>query len=185
MPIDRFLFDLLGVSRIDGDYQVAVGTDQADDINRTSPYSWYYEGRGGGDTLTGDRYDTVGYASSPEAVRVDLSSVGPDGYLDIVAGGDAWGDRVSAAFSRVVGSEFGDLLTGDGRDNVLAGLGGDDGLVGGRGDDTLVGGLGADSLDGGTGDDRLLGGIGDDILRAGIGNDRLEGGLDNERRRGQ
>jgi Ca2+-binding RTX toxin-like protein len=131
------LFDLLGVSRIDDDYTVAVGTDQAGDINRTSPYSWYYEGRGGGDTLTGDRYDTVGYASSPEAVRVDLSSVGPDGYLDLVAGGDAWGDRVSAAFSRVVGSEFGDHLTGDGRDNVLAGLDGDDGLVGGRGNDTL------------------------------------------------
>ena len=58
MPIDRFLFDLLGVGEINGVYNVAIGTDRAEEIRIDSPSRWYVEGHGGGDTLIGDIYMT-------------------------------------------------------------------------------------------------------------------------------
>jgi hypothetical protein len=44
MPIDRFLFDLLGVGEINGVYDVAIGTDRAEEIRIDSPFRWYVEG---------------------------------------------------------------------------------------------------------------------------------------------
>lgn len=53
----------------------------------------------------------------------------------------------------------GELILGDGQDNILDGTAGSDTLIGGRGNDTL---------NGGAGDDQLIGGAGDDIYVIGL-----------------
>jgi Ca2+-binding RTX toxin-like protein len=65
----------------------------------------------------------------------------------------------------IIGSDYGDTLTGDDAANVLSGGAGDDTLVGGAGNDTLIGGAGDDTLIGGTGSDTLAGGIGSDAFK--------------------
>ncbi|WP_439596284.1 right-handed parallel beta-helix repeat-containing protein [Falsiroseomonas sp.] len=95
------------------------------------------EGGAGADGLTGgEGFDLASYASSDAAVRVDLSTQSGEG-------GHAEGDNLQD-IEAVLGSAFGDTLTGDAADNLL---------MGGAGDDTLVGGAGADTLDGGEGYD--------------------------------
>jgi Ca2+-binding RTX toxin-like protein len=56
----------------------------------------------------------------------------------------------------LVGTMFGDSLTGDGNANVLAGGAGNDVLDGGASNDTLAGGAGVDTVKGGGGDDLIL-----------------------------
>ncbi len=120
------------------------------------------EGGAGADYLSGGfDGDTVSYAGSNARVIVRLS-------FNEVSGGHAEGDRISG-FHNIVGSEYGDALTGDYKDNVIKG---------GDGADTLHGGVGygADTLIGGDGDDRLDGDDGDDWLEGGAGADTLIGG---------
>lgn len=97
----------------------------------------------------------------------------------------------------ITGTAFaarGQILAGDGGDDLVAGEGGDDQIGGRAGDDTLQGGAGrddlhgaegADSLSGGDGPDTLYGGSdgdtlngddGDDLLFGQIGDDSLDGG---------
>ncbi len=103
------------------------------------------EGRAGADVLSGlGGRDTVSYAASATAVRVDLRIQGGAGALGLqsaTTNGDAAGDRL-LGFEDITGSNFNDVLTGDGDANRL---------TGGAGNDTLVGGGGADTLDGGAG----------------------------------
>ncbi|QDB99292.1 tandem-95 repeat protein [Mesorhizobium sp. 8] len=97
------------------------------------------------DTLNGGSgTDTASYESSLAGVTVDLNLVG----TAQISGGDASGDNLTA-IENLIGSQFADILTGDGGNNVLAGLGGDDKLIGGAGNDTLIGGPGQDTLTGG------------------------------------
>ncbi|OYU34569.1 calcium-binding protein [Novosphingobium sp. PASSN1] len=56
----------------------------------------------------------------------------------------------------VLGSGFGDKITGNRLANLLKGMAGDDLLDGGGGNDTLDGGAGTDRLDGGAGDDTYV-----------------------------
>ena len=80
-------------------------------------------GGAGDDFLDGrDGRDTVVYYDAPGAVLVDLAASMADGH-----GHDTLVDVES-----VVGSRFGDVLRGDGRDNWLTGREGDD-LLDGRG----------------------------------------------------
>jgi len=144
--------------------------------------------------------DTARYVGSSAAVTIDLSSGAAQ------SGGDAAGD-VLTGIENVVGTRFGDTITGDAGGNRLAGLDGDDTLRGGGGDDVLLGdggndllygddgvdaiaggegndqlwgGAGNDQLDGGEGNDTLWGEAGDDTLTAGLGNDTLDGGDGND-----
>jgi uncharacterized repeat protein (TIGR01451 family) len=82
----------------------------------------------------------------------------------------------------LVGTGFGDRITGlEGRDLLRGGEGpdclwggtGDDVVDGDGGDDQLWGGDGRDRLEGGVGDDRLIGGRKADQLSGGPGNDQL------------
>jgi len=73
----------------------------------------------------------------------------------------------------VLGSENGDVITGDNLDNTLNGIGGNDRLDGGSGNDTLLGGGGNDTLIGGAGNDFLQGGGGNDITDGGAGIDTV------------
>ena len=115
----------------------------------------FAEGGAGDDGIhLGEGIDTASYEHSPASdgslgVTVDLSV--KTGILGIVRpeGGDAGGDALSKV-ENLIGSAFGDTLTGDdGGDhdgvNVLRGLAGDDTLEGGGGNDILEGGAGADT----------------------------------------
>ena len=128
------------------------------------------EGGPGRDTLdggaNGNAGDTISYARSAEAVRVNLGKM-------TVSGGDAEGDVIQNV-ENIIGSAGDDWLRGDANDNRLTGLAGDDTLIGGGGgNDTLSGGAGDDALNGGEGDDTLIGGAGADLLTGGPGGDTL------------
>jgi Ca2+-binding RTX toxin-like protein len=110
------------------------------------PGADYYDGGAG--------IDRVVYAAAPTGLRVDLVTPAK-------STGIAFGDRL-LRIEEVVGSRFGDTLSGNGAGNRLFGVnghdrligrGGADALFGGRGNDTLMGEAGADTLDGGTGFD--------------------------------
>jgi serralysin len=110
-------------------------------------------GAGSADTLSGgDGMDEVHYTGSFEGVTVDLN-LNAEGFQS-ASGGDAEGDALTG-FESAVGSDFGDVLTGDGNRNVLLGKGGDDNIDGGAGNDVIRGGIGADTLTGGEGIDQL------------------------------
>jgi Ca2+-binding RTX toxin-like protein len=135
-------------------------------------------GHGGNDTLTGGRgpdslnggagNDTASYAGSPVGVRVDL-------YYGSGTGGDAEGDTLTG-IENLTGSDFKDILLGNGGANILTGGAGNDVLWARGGDDTLYGEAGNDYLVGHSGNDTLDGGIGDDTLAGGSGADTLDGG---------
>ena len=67
--------------------------------------------------------------------------------LDTASGGTAQGDQLNG-IENILGSGFGDTLTGDTAANVLRGASGNDILNGGGGGDTLRGGQGDDTLTG-------------------------------------
>jgi Ca2+-binding RTX toxin-like protein len=73
----------------------------------------------------------------------------------------------------VVGSAYGDSITGNGGPNMLDGGNGDDHLFGLGGNDRLFGGNGNDTLDGGSGNDTLVGGQGMDTIIGGAGSDTV------------
>ena len=128
------------------------------------------EGGPGADTLSGGfpngGVDTITYARSAAAVRVNLDKATAEG-------GEADGD-VIMHIENIVGSPWADWLRGDSNDNELTGGAGDDTLIGGGGGrDTLSGGAGDDTLNGGAGDDMLIGGPGADTITGGPGADTL------------
>ncbi len=114
-------------------------------------------GLAGADTLDGGAgTDTADYSDSSTAVTVNLAT-------GTGSGGDAQGDTL-VSVENLDGSDYDDILTGDGNDNTLDGRAGDDTLTGGAGDDRLRGRDGDDTLDGGAGADDLDGDGGNDIL---------------------
>ena len=134
---------------------VLVGNDDANQL----------EGGAGADRLEGGvGSDWASYAGSNEGVTVDLAQ-------GTSTGGHAEGD-VIIDMENVSGSDYSDVLRGDGNANSLSGEGGDDRLWGAGGDDILAGGDGDDWLFGSAGADRLEGGAGHDVLtyeRSGAG----------------
>lgn len=110
-------------------------------------------GGAGADTLIGGAgEDTLQYVGSSAGVTVDLNENGAG--FQSASGGDAQGDTISE-FENVYGSDFDDVLIGNGEDNVLFGYGGRDIIHGGAGNDVVRGGADADILTGGTGVDWL------------------------------
>ena len=106
-------------------------------------------GGAGDDVLNGGTgIDTAEYSSAGAAVTVDLRKTA--GQNTGAAGVDTL-----VSIENLVGSAFGDTLTGTGGDNRLEGRAGDDTLTGGWGDDVLLGGSGNDFLDGGSGTDSV------------------------------
>ena len=141
-------------------------------------------GGAGADTLVGGSgRDTLDYSwSVDEGVTVNLAT-------GAASGGHAEGDTVSG-FEDVIGSQYADVISGDGGANELTGGGGDDRLTGNAGNDrlmgdadndTLIGNTGNDTLWGGRGNDTLWGGNDDDRLIGGAGADRLTGGAGDDR----
>lgn len=96
-------------------------------------------GGAGADALNGGAgTDTASYADSASGVTVFLEASQQAANV----GGEAQGDTLSGV-ENLIGSAFGDRLTGDAGTNVLQG---------GAGEDTLEGRGGADVLDGGNAD---------------------------------
>lgn len=158
------------------------------------------EGGGGADTLTGGPgEDTANYTGSAMGVTVRLHAMQ-------AMGGDAEGDRfvgtetntyivlnedekevemteTAPDIVHLTGSDYDDILAGDGRDNEISGGDGDDRLYGGPGGsyddsdnhDILWGGAGDDHLFGGKGNDELIGNAGDDTLTGSSGADQFWG----------
>lgn len=193
---------LIGIEAVDG-------SAFADALSGSEGADWFgggagddrIDGRGGddllaggagADTLTGGAgFDSADYSGSGGAVTVDL--VAGTG-----TGGDAQGDRLQG-IERLIGSRFGDVLSGDGFDNVLIGGAGADRLTGGAGIDTAdysTSGAAVSAVLGGTGSggdaqgdvlagiENLVGsGFGDvlagdgaaNALSGGAGDDRLAG----------
>lgn len=204
--LDAFYMGLLGV----GDATPQIGTARGDTqaFLLTLNSNHYYQGLDGNDTITGGldndyleggggadiiladpvgNSDTLGYFNSDAGVNVTLSLLGG---IQSASGGHAQGDTAVAGFENLVGSIFGDTLTGNDAPNVIFGMAGDDiingmggndsSLSGQQGNDTIDGGGGNDTLYGGSNDDTLRGGTGNDTLNGDANNDRLEGGADND-----
>lgn len=97
--------------------------------------------------------DTIDYSDASEPVTVSLddrAAVGP-------------GRHMLNAFEVVVGTEFGDYMEGDRKDNLL---------LGGEGQDLLMGRGGRDELRAGDGDDEMHSRDEfNDVARGGIGED--------------
>ncbi|GAA4677392.1 calcium-binding protein [Phytohabitans rumicis] len=124
--------DLTGID-VGGSYVVAgMGADTV----FSSPYGEHIEG--------GTGTDTISYALHATAVTVNLAT--GDG------GTGAEHDDLEE-FERVVGSPYGDTLTGGTGADTLEGNAGADTVNGAGGNDTLVGDWGTDQLTGGTGSD--------------------------------
>jgi Ca2+-binding RTX toxin-like protein len=95
----------------------------------------------GADLITGGLgVDTATYSDAAIGVTVDLSvTVAQD---TVGAGSDTLG-----GIENLIGSAFGDDLTGDAGANRIDAGDGDDTVAGGAGNDELIGGLGIDTLD--------------------------------------
>lgn len=91
--------------------------------------------------------DLATYEDASGSVSVNLSLVGPQ------AVGGGRGIDTIINIENLLGSAFGDSLTGDAGDNYIGGQLGADTIVGLGGDDILEGGVGDDRLDGGDGVD--------------------------------
>lgn len=112
------------------------------------------QGLEGGDVLVGGNgIDTATYSSSLDTVSVNLTNLSG-------AGGHA-ADDVLVGIENVIGSNFGDLIRGDGQANELSGVGGADVLLGEGGADVLFGGVGGDLMTGGADNDLFLLDVGD------------------------
>ncbi len=94
-------------------------------------------------TFHPDFPDVADYSLSAEGVTLDLET-------DTATGGSAEGDNIVAA-NHVIGSAYGDALTGDSNDNDLEGEGGNDNIDGAGGDDWIRAGSGEDVISGGGG----------------------------------
>ena len=133
-------------------------------------------GGDGNDTLTGGAgadgldgglgRDRADYRDAPIGLTANLQNAADN---TGIAAGDTY-----VSIEDLYGSNFADILTGNGAGNRIWGGNGNDTLTGGLGRDALTGGNGNDSLNGGGGNDTLTGGLGRDILNGGGGNDRFD-----------
>jgi hypothetical protein len=118
--------------------QNLLGSNNADNLTGDGNNN-VMEGKGGADTMDGaGGINTLSYSSSPAAVTVSLTS-------GKGAGGDAEGDTFTN-FQNILGSAYGDYLTGDAHDNSIDGGPGTDTLVDAGGRVKFYGGADADKF---------------------------------------
>lgn len=135
------------------------------------------QGNDGNDTLTGGLgddtldggtgTDTADYSNAAQAIRAEL---GPGTGVTLATDATGEGQDSLANIENLIGSDFGDLLIGDGQANRVQGGAGADDILGVDGSDTLLGEAGDDTVEAGNGNDLVFGGIGNDIL---VGEDTI------------
>jgi Ca2+-binding RTX toxin-like protein len=159
---------------------VATGTD-ANDFLYGGAGNDFIRGYGGNDTLSGDDgndtlvggagadiinggagVDTADYSSSAAAVQINLAT-------GVATGGDAQGDVITNV-ENLIGSKFGDVLTGNALINRIDGGDGNDIITGGSNNDVLLGGNGDDLflVEWSNSGDKYDGGAGIDTFSADI-----------------
>lgn len=154
-----------GASTIDP----GLGTDTAtggagDDILVSSQGNDALDGGGGTNTFDAS-FETA-------AVHVNLTAG--------TATGTSMGSDTLANIQNVKGSNFNDVIAGDGNANQITGALGSDILTGAGGNDVINGGGGNDTIDGGPGNDALNGFSGNDSFIASDGTDTINGGSESE-----
>ena len=108
---------LLNIERV-------VGSNFADTITGTVGDDWIDGGEGADTINAAGGNDTISYANATGGRTVVLNTSSSDG-------------KVLSNFENIVGSSFGDLLTGDGGNNIIEGGLGNDVLNGAGGVDTV------------------------------------------------
>ena len=177
---------------LDGQVENVVGTSGDDSITGNAADN-VLDGGPGNDTLSGlggrntlvttpgstDTFidtggiDIIDFSGAKLAISINLGvSSGVEQKVDAARNGVI----LIGTIEGVIGSLFGDVISGDNGPNYLFGGGGDDVLQGQGGDDVLVGGDGDDDLKGNEGKDVLVGGRGADRLQASSGEDLLIAG---------
>lgn len=177
-----------------GRYDDIYGLGGNDTLYGGAGDDWFFGGDGddvfhggtGPDLFDGGAgTDIISYENSNAAVQVNLRT-------STFTGGEAEGDAAQNNVEGLIGSAYGDTLTGTNSataGNVIYGRGGDDVIDGGDGPDRLYGGTGNDTirqsagdglLDGGAGNDTLSAGAGNDTITGGDGDDRIDAGLGND-----
>ncbi|HEV7257126.1 MAG TPA: DUF5801 repeats-in-toxin domain-containing protein [Bosea sp. (in: a-proteobacteria)] len=112
--------------------------------------------------------------------KYTITSSNDPGYQNNNRGDAIILDPAQAITTAVLGGPNGDVMIGNGFNNILDGGNGSDALYGGAGNDTLRGDTDTDFLSGGDGNDTLEGGNGSDVLLGGDGDDTLIGGTDSD-----
>jgi Ca2+-binding RTX toxin-like protein len=108
-----------------------IGSDFADTLTGNGGDN-ILEGGAGADVLIGGGgIDTASYRTSTTWVNANL-------HTGLGSHGDAQGDILSSTIENLIGSDHGDLLTGNAGANVIEGGLGNDGIYGQGGDDTAV-----------------------------------------------
>ncbi|WP_252271335.1 retention module-containing protein [Pseudomonas subflava] len=139
----------------DGD-DVLIGLGGNDTLNGGSGNDILAGGAGNDTLIGGVGVDTATYVDATAGVTVSLSVGGAQNTVGA-------GNDTLSQLENLIGSNFADVLTGDGGSNLLAGGGGNDSLFGLGGADFLIGGQGADTMTGGSGKDTYVwqkGGLG-------------------------
>ncbi|MDD2949815.1 MAG: hypothetical protein PHU29_03405, partial [Sulfuricurvum sp.] len=100
-----------------------------------------YAGKGTGDDILdgGNGIDAVSYYDSGAGVTVSLNITGVQNTIGN-------GNDTILNFERLYGSNYNDILSGNGSDNIIRGYNGDDTINGGGGNDTIDGGNGMDTV---------------------------------------
>ena len=134
-------------------YAALNATLEAQVVNSNGDAFNEFEGGGGNDTITGNGNTRVAFYNATAGVTVTLGASGsgisfgtarnPAGLANPILA-NVGTDTFVSGVSRVRGSEFGDVITGNGGNNMLEGQGGNDILNGRGGNDTLTGGTGSD-----------------------------------------
>ncbi len=145
-----------------------------------------FVGGSGADTFDGGAgQDNLDYTASGGAVNVNLTT-------GAMSGGDAANDHINGGIDGVLGSAFGDSLTGfdqqgtaasdtytnqfwgNGGNDTITGMAGNDLIYGGNDQDLIYGGAGNDTVSGDAGNDSIYGGDGNDLASGGDGNDLID-----------
>ncbi|QWG18005.1 FecR domain-containing protein [Bradyrhizobium sediminis] len=123
-----------------GNTQVSATNATATDFNE-------FEGAGGDDTVIGNGNTRIAFYNATGGVVVTLGdNTDPNASTNhgSAVGASSGVDDIVSGVTRVRGSEFNDIITGNSANNTLEGRAGNDVLDGRAGDDVLIGGTGAD-----------------------------------------
>ncbi|MCE8556870.1 VWA domain-containing protein [Ruegeria pomeroyi] len=151
---------LVSVERVTGSARqdVFYGDDGQNDFRGLGDFDWFVSSDGGRERYYGgDGVDTVTYFNAPGAVTANLRNGAVVNGNESGYGTQGWAARdLYFEIENLVGSNFGDHLTGSSDRNQLSGLDGDDFLFGYGNIDYLKGGAGNDTIDGGGSSDYAL-----------------------------
>ena len=165
------------------------------DTNPTNDLDTVYGGTGNDTITTGDDADLIfgGFGDDSINGGIDADTIDGNQGNDTIIGGEG-SDVISAGQGDDLvygglGPTFpdninipdtsGDLVPGNGRDDIFGGMGNDT-IFGLDDDDTIDGGQGNDLIDGGVDDDLIRGNVGNDTITGGQGVDTLSGGNDRD-----